>query len=1803
MASKKLANPVELKDELDYMEANWFGFFEKVKPGSRQGTGGRKQRNDPPWTIDKTVLDSLKSIRYDSKTKLTKSSVQRLQSIILKRDTSSEQTRNFFCQKIPYEVVLNFPIISVVDEFHSMKNSSLFMVCSEVEAAQCSIENLRDASNNVALIACRVTVDINLLQESLPFVHCLVLSENNLSAILACQFFAHLRVNRTLRTLSISENSLSDFGCSSIPSSLCDNPKLSALFLTANDIGDDGVKFISEALSPCRCHNLMTQAIAEDQVHVFAMLLRHGFPWDPSSSGEGLLDKAIVSGSVGIAEYLLDLRADACAVNTDSESLLSRAASLGHLCIVDLLISRKADVFQRDSRGKSVLMQASRNGQTDVLGRLIKEIKSQQMSVEIRIKSIELFAKIQRQQRSQFNRKGSLLSWFSNDTKGIENDQDSSSSQDAARVGLSILEETMHQSFLYLRFEVNSEKQAVHFTVPTETSDTEIMIDKTVAFLPVPSDSQEISVQLCVPVIDGDDLIIARGSIRFASLIFSLSKKQEHDMWTNIYDDCGGIVAMISLLATGSLPFLNECCRVGNTALIEACQKGQLESIQALVESGADVDSADRDGNTPLIISSRLGFEDSVKILLLFGANVHAANRAGVTAHIVAQHKNFTNITQILECRQKLESHHPLAIKRLHPENTTIFASSNQYQGEYFHGSFELIVVEAQNLPVADSTGFSDPFCRIILNHQQKQTRVMSRNLNPKWNQAFLFDDKFCSWEKSLLTLEVLDSNVVSMPILLGKRELKLARLMSIETREPDNWSSVCLYLDSQVEHKAGRSPRPTLHLKFRFSRRQGQYLQVGVLGAMNLPFAKARNVESCCFLQLGDAATETPTSIRTSTAKWNSYRNFSAPGFNDSLSIEVRDVYATRRGMTETKTLSRLEIPSNVLTYLLATNLTELELELYDLDGNTLIGPGGRISSLQIRLALTMYEARETTDCHRSSNFESRPASLFIYHPTKNILERRQEFPTPRSLRFSSLDTDAEIFKITGEKSIITDQLQDELGQSAVAKDARGIVLFDKDQSAFSESDLSFLSSKHTSNVLVTLNLDQNKISDAGATYLANSLQMNSILQNLSVKDNKIGVEGATALGVFLQRNSFISRFYVSKNRIKDEGLRELCRALVNNKTSNIVSFDVGDNNFGSVGMRFLARTLTFHRLLQSLSLGNNSVGPDGALLLAQGLRKNVSVKALDLSYAVLGDVGVDHIAQALASKTRIFGKATVSNKTLQTINLSGNSLSDRSIDHLIGCLRHNQFLQTIILDGNNISSEALRSLDACIVHNRKKAAFEHAIVKIQRAFRSSTARKSRIRFTETNMLTHGTVESMGAIFHENGQGCYDSSELPAHSESFQNQQTRQTLAVSPVEMGSDSQKYTKNIDANESLNNMLIAATNVAMFNLGDAVILEHEAAYALAQEAAAKLLAAAESYSRLEDHFYELMQNESSDQGDIISAVNQLTSAREEILRAIEESRLSEEAAAMCFENAEVFAICESEEAELLGAVKNLEKNEPEYPKDLTNGTRTEIQEESTISTIALDNKFLQSSSCKTNVDALSIITKPENSGENLIVEVNGAEHVEAEGFEEDWISSAFNEFFKAGGNVITREDPADLEATQLNLAKQRDSDIKSCCSIALEELEMCKNEIADLKVCLSSDILNPSSFDKLYMISSADERCSNLEYRFKLLLESTNPQELSGIHPHRLEISDVEEELISEALQEFLSESVSITDQKNTNFVGKSQNIGFRPGSASRLDQDIDNACSIIKQEMLLCKKEVADLRDRLMLEFIERGSIH
>ena len=133
-------------------------------------------------------------------------------------------------------------------------------------------------------------------------------------------------------------------------------------------------------------------------------------------------------------------------------------------------------------------------------------------------------------------------------------------------------------------------------------------------------------------------------------------------------------------------------------------------------------------------------------------------------------------------------------------------------------------------------------------------------------------------------------------------------------------------------------------------------------------------------------------------------------------------------------------------------------------------------------------------------------------------------------------------------------------------------------------------------------------KISDAGATALAQALRHNSRLVKLDLSNNSVSDVGATAVAQALHHNSTLGELDLSNNSVNNAGATALAQALHHNST--LLQLDLSNNNITNAGATALAQALHHNSRLGCLNLsGNDAIYEKGTHELVRALTVNARV------------------------------------------------------------------------------------------------------------------------------------------------------------------------------------------------------------------------------------------------------------------------------------------------------------------------------------------------------------------------------------------------------------------------------------------------------------------------------------------------------------------------------------------------------------------------------------------------------------------
>jgi hypothetical protein len=161
----------------------------------------------------------------------------------------------------------------------------------------------------------------------------------------------------------------------------------------------------------------------------------------------------------------------------------------------------------------------------------------------------------------------------------------------------------------------------------------------------------------------------------------------------------GDAVAVAALLASGTRADA-MLSRGGETPLMRAAARGDVEVVRALLDAGADVNAERADGFTPLILAVFFGHEGVVRLLVERGADASARTRLGTTAARWAAARGFAEMAVLL---RKAEATRP----RVEDSRMPAEASRTPAEIARPHAVAHASRTKAATLPLDDVSIFS----------------------------------------------------------------------------------------------------------------------------------------------------------------------------------------------------------------------------------------------------------------------------------------------------------------------------------------------------------------------------------------------------------------------------------------------------------------------------------------------------------------------------------------------------------------------------------------------------------------------------------------------------------------------------------------------------------------------------------------------------------------------------------------------------------------------------------------------------------------------------------------------------------------------------------------------------------------------------------------------------------------------------------------------------------------------------------------------------------------------------------------
>lgn len=205
----------------------------------------------------------------------------------------------------------------------------------------------------------------------------------------------------------------------------------------------------------------------------------------------------------------------------------------------------------------------------------------------------------------------------------------------------------------------------------------------------------------------------------------------------------------------------------------------------------------------------------------------------------------------------------------------------------------------------------------------------------------------------------------------------------------------------------------------------------------------------------------------------------------------------------------------------------------------------------------------------------------------------------------------------------------------------------------------------------------------------IAEQLKISQTIRLVELDGNRLGDAGVEQISQVLCSGSSMQLLSLANNEIGDAGIKSIAENLESNNT--LSRLELSGNRCGAVGCAWLSAALQKNVALRSLWVNSNRLGPEGALRMAKALSINRTLKVLGLNHNRIGDLGAAALANALSEPSA----------TLVALSVGRNHIADDGISELAQMLRVNGSLQELHVDQNNFRDRAGRALAEAVTVN----------------------------------------------------------------------------------------------------------------------------------------------------------------------------------------------------------------------------------------------------------------------------------------------------------------------------------------------------------------------------------------------------------------------------------------------------------------------------------------------------------------------
>ena len=262
----------------------------------------------------------------------------------------------------------------------------------------------------------------------------------------------------------------------------------------------------------------------------------------------------------------------------------------------------------------------------------------------------------------------------------------------------------------------------------------------------------------------------------------------------------------------------------------------------------------------------------------------------------------------------------------------------------------------------------------------------------------------------------------------------------------------------------------------------------------------------------------------------------------------------------------------------------------------------------------------------------------------------------------------------------------------------------------------------------IISLNLSQNKLLDAGIKILSNSLKFFPNLRKLNLSNCGFEFNGFEYLIKSLSLYKTISNLNISGNILKSKNFENLRPYLESNTIKNL---NISKCSLGNESANILGECLSNNEIIRKLNINGNKISDIGFKSFVNIFSHNTNIESFDCSQNLITDVSAKNFVNNIKF-----------NHNLKKVNFFDNQITNVVGNLFLEILNTNKTLRSVNLYLNKVQLRTIEEINKILKSNAQKEKAKY-IPGLHKAIKNLQFNPQSFKFYEKNIMYKKIMQS----------------------------------------------------------------------------------------------------------------------------------------------------------------------------------------------------------------------------------------------------------------------------------------------------------------------------------------------------------------------------------------------------------------------------------------------------------------------------